>query len=81
MSRQSPGYVCKALSIAPKYDLLNLFISLGQTTIWRLLALSFLQRYLRKVELRVYRAPRHRLSLWRGEDGICPHCVTVHDAA
>mmetsp|Transcript_39304 Transcript_39304/g.47598 ORF Transcript_39304/g.47598 Transcript_39304/m.47598 type:complete len:249 (-) Transcript_39304:461-1207(-) len=32
--------------IASSYDLVNLFISLGQTTIWRLLALSFLRKYL-----------------------------------
>ena len=32
--------------VAPTYDVLNHFISLGQTTLWRLLALSFLPRYL-----------------------------------
>ena len=32
--------------VAPTYDVLNYFISLGQTTVWRLLALSFLTRYL-----------------------------------
>jgi len=32
--------------VAPTYDVLNHFISLGQTTVWRLLALSFLTRYL-----------------------------------
>jgi demethylmenaquinone methyltransferase / 2-methoxy-6-polyprenyl-1,4-benzoquinol methylase len=33
--------------VAPTYDLLNWFISLGQTTLWRLMALSFLRPYLR----------------------------------
>ena len=32
--------------VAPTYDTLNHFISLGQTTLWRLMALSFLHRYL-----------------------------------
>ena len=32
--------------VAPTYDLLNWFISLGQTTLWRLAALSWLHRWL-----------------------------------